>query len=363
MKILVVCDEWPWPPRQGDRVRLEAICRVLSESHQVTVVGRPSEAGPNPKSGIDTVALKADKSWQGLWRYPMLPAAVALRMNRGVQERIESMASNFDKVLFYQLKTTGWLPRLHTDKVVIDLTDSLGLYYRRRGGLFWELEAWRTSRWEKKLARRYPITVSSEHDQSAIDPKRSRQVTVAPNGYWIPPAISRHPEPSTVIAVGHWDYYPNRTGMLRFLDKVWPAIRGQVPDATLWLVGRGRNPLPQPHQGVRWVGEVDDVGVWYERAHLAIAPIYVGAGMKTKIMEALFYQVPVVATKFATEGIEPNAFLMASQDDEDMAQKILDEFSLERVWDAQERLHFVERNAWNQTLLPLLDLVQAGGLR
>jgi len=364
VKILVVCDEWPWPPHQGDRVRLEAMVRMLSARHHVTVLGRPSDLGPPDSPQLMALNLDISKNRVGLVKHPGLPAAVGLRVSKDAQGQVTTAAKSHDRVLFYQLKTTAWLARpLAPSKVVIDLTDSLGLYYARRGGALWMVESARAFRWERDLAEKYPVTVSSEHDRKAIDPTGRRRVTVAPNGYWVPSDVERRPEPDTLIAVGHWSYYPNRTGLLHFLKEIWPMVKKMRSEARLWIVGRGKNPMPRPVSGVDWVGEVDDLGEWYRRAWLAIAPVYVGAGMKTKIMEALFYGVPVVATTFATEGIEPNSLLVAAVGDQDLARKILGALNANLRWGVEDRAQFLLRNTWSQTLLPLLNLVEGGDVR
>lgn len=365
MKILVVCDEWPWPPHQGDRVRLEAIVRILAEKHEVTVLGRPSELRPvNVTGNLRTMALQVSKNRLKLLKHPGLPAAVALRISTSVQERVVSEAKAHDRVLFYQMKTTAWItPRLEVSKVVVDLTDSLGLYYARRGGAIWRAESARTFRWERHLAEKYSVTVSSEHDRQAIDPKGRLRVMIAANGYWLPDHVERHPEPNALIAVGNWNYFPNRTGLLHFVHQIWPQIIEACPDARLLVVGRGENPMPGSAVGVEWVGEVNNLAPWYGRASLAIAPIYVGAGMKTKIMEALFYGVPVVASQFATEGIDSNSLLVSSINDQDMAKKILQALDRGLRWQEEERVQFLENHSWGHTLMPLIHLLEQGDLR
>ena len=361
MKILIVADEWPWPPHQGDRVRLDAICRVLTVDHQATLLGRPSESGPKSGSKLQTVALEGQRNPKLIFRYPNLPATMAVRADRQVRETVAVLAAQHERVLFYQLKTTAWLDqRLYVNKTVIDLTDSLGLYYRRRGGALWTMEAFRALRQERELAKNFPTVVSSEHDRDAIDPTGEYNVTVARNGYWMPDGLKRNPEPNSIISVGNWNYYPNRAGMDRFIQYVWPNIKRQRPEATLWIVGRGTSPLTFSVEGVHWKGEVDDLGSWYERAWLVVAPVYVGSGMKTKIMEALFYNVPVVASQFATEGIEPNALLFPAADDQTFAKLVVKGLTQSIRWEEDLRNDFLERNSWHSTLRPLIDVIERG---
>jgi glycosyltransferase involved in cell wall biosynthesis len=180
---------------------------------------------------------------------------------------------------------------------------------------------------------------------------------VAPNGYHLPKAPARAPEPETAVVVGHWDYYPNRSGLARFLDRVWPLVRTRHPGAQLWVVGRGTRPYRERDDGLTWVGEVEALAPWYARASVALAPVYVGAGTKTKIMEALFYGVPVIAPVEAVEGIEPNPYLHAVASDEQFAQALSEGFAQPWTWEPTARTDFLKRHTWTETLKPLICLI------
>ena len=359
MKVLVVCDEWPWPPHQGDHVRLDAIVRTLAAEHRVTLLGRPGPKRP-PIPGVEALSLGVSKLASGLARHLELPATVALRMNAGLRQKVTQLAGAHDRVLFYQLKATAWLdPLLGPERVVVDLTDSLALYYRRRGGI-WRAEALRALRAERRLAARYPTTVVSEHDRQTLDPDHGLKMVIAPNGYWPPAAAFRHPEPGRVISVGNWAYYPNRAGIRHFARQVWPEVQKANRAARLWVVGRGPNPLPAALAGIKWIGEVDDLGDWYGRAALAVAPVYVGAGMKTKIMEALSYRVPVVTTALGAEGIDPSPVLLPANNDRELAASIVQGLAELPAWPQAAWDAFVRQHAWDLTLRPLVRAIEWG---
>ncbi len=359
MNVLVVSEQWPWPAHQGDHVRLDAIVRTLAATHRVTLLGQPGPTRP-AIAGVDAVALPVTKRVRSLAQYPRLPSTVALRMDAALRQTITQVAAKHHRVLFYQLKTTAWLDsQLPPEHVVVDLTDSLALYYRRRGGL-WRIEARRAHQAERDIATRYATTVVSDHDREAIDPDHTLHVIVAPNGYWTPVKGDRRPEPNQVIAVGNWHYYPNQAGIRHFTKRVWPHVQHANPAARLWVVGRGPNPLPTGVPGVEWIGEVDDLGDWYQRAAVAVAPVYVGAGMKTKIMEALFYHLPVVATALGAEGIDPTPVLLAAKDDQGLARGIVQGLATPPSWPQAAWETFVQDHAWTLTLRPLVRAVEQG---
>jgi succinoglycan biosynthesis protein ExoO len=97
---------------------------------------------------------------------------------------------------------------------------------------------------------------------------------------------------------------PNVDGMLWFLEKVWPRIRTQRPDARLTVAGDVCSSLPamarQP--GVVLLGRVADLGPLYRRADVVISPLRFGSGLKIKLVEALAHGKPIVATTVTAQG-------------------------------------------------------------
>jgi glycosyltransferase involved in cell wall biosynthesis len=57
--------------------------------------------------------------------------------------------------------------------------------------------------------------------------------------------------------------------------------------------------------GVRVTGFVPDLEHCYETARCVVAPVQVGAGLQFKVVQAMLHGLPVVATRFAAEGLGP----------------------------------------------------------
>jgi glycosyltransferase involved in cell wall biosynthesis len=87
---------------------------------------------------------------------------------------------------------------------------------------------------------------------------------------------------------------------------IFPAVRAQVPSATLRIVGA--NPpaslAASAREGVEVTGEVPDVLPWLNDAALIVAPLRLGAGMRVKVVEALAHGKAVVASPRAIEGLD-----------------------------------------------------------
>ena len=97
-------------------------------------------------------------------------------------------------------------------------------------------------------------------------------------------------------------FYANRAGIMWFADHVAPHLHIKT-----CVVGRGFENLRadlEREGKVEVVGSVESLADWYRNAHFAIAPIFDGSGMKTKVAEALMFGKKVIGTPEAFSGYE-----------------------------------------------------------
>lgn len=97
-------------------------------------------------------------------------------------------------------------------------------------------------------------------------------------------------------------FYANRLGVEWFATEVSPHLG--IPT---YVIGRGFESLRQTleaNANVRLIGEVESLAEWYAAAHVVVAPIFDGSGMKTKVAEALMHGRLVVGTPEAFAGYD-----------------------------------------------------------
>jgi glycosyltransferase involved in cell wall biosynthesis len=151
-------------------------------------------------------------------------------------------------------------------------------------------------------------------DVSAITP-----VFAAPEsdpGSDIQPPTARGPAPASsepartpttepvAIFVANFAYTPNRNATAFLLEQVLPRLWTQLPDARLMLVGGGLEQSPSEDSRVRTLGFVEDLASAYAQARCAVVPLLQGGGSPLKLIEALAYGLPVVATPRAVAGLD-----------------------------------------------------------
>ncbi|MBR4195927.1 MAG: glycosyltransferase [Synergistaceae bacterium] len=107
--------------------------------------------------------------------------------------------------------------------------------------------------------------------------------------------------------VGLGGHDPNIEGIRWFAREVMPAIR---PEAKLSVVGTNMDknlkdaPEIKDNPRITVKGRVESLDPYYNSADVVIVPIFSGAGMMTKVAEALMYGKNILATGHALNGYD-----------------------------------------------------------
>jgi hypothetical protein len=117
----------------------------------------------------------------------------------------------------------------------------------------------------------------------------------------------------------------NVDGIQWFIKEVLPLVLKEHPAAVLEVAGAVSESVSD-HPSVRKLGHVADLRALYQRAQICLAPLRFGTGLKIKVMEAMGYGRPVVATPVAAEGFDDLAPALAgvADDPENLARAISD---------------------------------------
>jgi polysaccharide biosynthesis protein PslH len=115
--------------------------------------------------------------------------------------------------------------------------------------------------------------------------------------------VGSPPPAQRALFVANFSYEPNRNGLRFLLDRVFPLVWEQLPEARLKLVGAGLQQPPSRDERVEAVGFVDDLAGAYRSARCALVPLLQGGGTPLKFVEALAYGLPVLATRRAAAGL------------------------------------------------------------
>lgn len=252
---------------------------------------------------------------------------------------------------------------------VVDIVDAWYLQFEDR--ILGPLRASTVAHFEADVIDANPITlVAGEADRTALLALRPRaRVEVVPNGvdteYFAPdPHIA--PVPGVIAFHGAMDYAPNVDAAVILARSILPAVRAEVPNATLRLVGRNPLPVVQDLAGPAVVvtGEVPDVRAPLLEAEVVACPLMSGTGIKNKVLEAAALGRPLVLTSSALGDIDLGAGAIVAEGADAIAAAIVDLLrSPERRADvgAAARRAVVERWGWARAC-EMLEAVYADAI-
>lgn len=204
------------------------------------------------------------------------------------------------------------IPAVLTNHEVLSLSyenNYRRLHWFQRGKLK-ALVAWmRTLNYEEKVLRRMSAVVVLTPSEAEFLERLNPRIPVYARAmgvdceYFFP---QRKPDTKTVVFVGNFRHSPNVSAALWLLREIWPRVHSEVPDARLFIVGGEPDVRMQKFDGndnVVLTGWVEDVRPYLNQATVVVAPVFEGAGMRTKVLEAWAMQKPVVGTSLAFKGL------------------------------------------------------------
>jgi len=176
--------------------------------------------------------------------------------------------------------------------------------------LYFKIQAKKILDYEKNIVKIFnKCLIISKRDEEILHNICKQAKTVA-----VPTAINLNeykkywaldPVPFSIIFVGDYSWPPNTKGILWFLEEVWPRVKNNFPEVKIFIVGRNPTNAMKKYlsQDVIITGEVKSVKEWIARASIFIAPLFSGAGIRIKILEAMAMERPVISTSLGAEGI------------------------------------------------------------
>jgi glycosyltransferase involved in cell wall biosynthesis len=110
-----------------------------------------------------------------------------------------------------------------------------------------------------------------------------------------------------LVYLGNFGYEPNVQAVRSLLDQVMPVVAEHVPDVTLTIVGadppQWLSDLVARRPWLAVTGRVPQVAPYLDAADLVVLPLWVGGGVKVKVLEALRRGRCVVTTPVGAQGL------------------------------------------------------------
>lgn len=128
-----------------------------------------------------------------------------------------------------------------------------------------------------------------------------------------------------LIFIGNMFYWPNAEGAKILCQKIFPFLKKQIPSTRCRIVGMVPEELRRELEkaDIEFTGVVDHLGPHLKEATLAFCPVYVGSGMKVKILNYCAAGMPVITTPLGQSGYEKLDALIVEESPEEMSRAAL----------------------------------------
>lgn len=116
------------------------------------------------------------------------------------------------------------------------------------------------------------------------------------------------PEATWLVFMGDLKYSPNDDAVKHIIEEIYPRLEKQLDNFEILICGKG---LSEEHldkinalSHIKATGFVEDLNAVLYHAQVMINPLILGAGVKTKVVEALAWNLYVVSTVNGAVGIK-----------------------------------------------------------
>jgi polysaccharide biosynthesis protein PslH len=393
MRILYLSHRVPYPPNKGDKIRAFNQLRAISARHVVdlfTLADQPEDlnhvAALRQYCDQVTIArvVPALARFRAL-RYLLTsePLTIPYFFSEELQKDVHKALAtrSYDRIFVYcsamaqyvQVPEAGEIP------TVVDLVDVDSDKWRQYA-TYAPFPYSSVYRREAKSLRTYERVVCERATSVVVTTEREARLAreicpraslhVIPNGvdrdYFNPGAVKDVGTAPTINFTGDMSYFPNEQAVVLFVQKVLPLIRHAIPEARFLIVGRQptRKVLRlQSIEGVEVTGGVPDVRPYLARSQVSVAPFSIAAGIQNKVLEAMAYCLPVVATSRIAHSLPPSVADVVDFGDtpQQLASKVvgfLRDPERSRRIGLEGRLRVSAEYDWGQSMDRLLSLLE-----
>lgn len=335
MKILVLHNKLPYPPKDGGAIAVLEFCMELSrQSHAVTLLCMntrkhyfPVDQIPHTiKQSIRIVAVDVDSDVKPLslltnFLFSTKPYHLVRFCSKNFEDalRQELSSQRYDIILFEGLFVVPY----------IKFTNNYFTVYRAHNieSEIWQriatneknlLKKWylsslsrRLESYEKKAINAPDLILTlTQRDETMLRSLGCKKLMyVSKAGINI--SLSDHQrhliQYPSIFFIGALDWLPNQEGLLWFLRSIWTKLHVQYPELSFDVAGRNA-PLwlqqkIKEYPNVHFYGEIDDAKDFIRRRAIMVVPLFSGSGIRIKILEGMSLGKTIVTTSIGAEGI------------------------------------------------------------
>jgi glycosyltransferase involved in cell wall biosynthesis len=168
------------------------------------------------------------------------------------------------------------------------------------------------------------------------------------NPYYEEPKTSR----PIVLFYGSLTHLPNRQAAFTIVKEILPKVIERIPNVLFQFVG-ANPPKELIHPNTELTGFVDNLVDYIHQATLTIAPLTLGEGMRTKIVESLACGKVVISTDKGAAGISRKYKNLIIKEIEEFPEAICEVINNRKPIDDKDFESLKQEFSWNRNVLKL----------
>lgn len=335
MRIFVICNKAPYPPNDGSSIAIYNMVQGLKDNGaELKIFSLNTKKHFKPDNevlegfseDVKYLSCYLDTSPTFLGAFFNLFSNqsyfVSRFFDRNVEKQLELVLNenDFDIVQLEGVFMASYLPLIRKSskaKIVLRAHNVEYLIWDRHlkmskswiQKIYLGIQANRLKKFEYEIFQSVDAIVPiSDADAKFISELSSSPIHTAITGVDFkkyPKGISSNFNPFSIFHFGSMDWIPNQEAVDWFLEKCWPSISSQVPEAEFVIAGRS---IPKrfkllANQRIIVRENIPNAAEIYHQFNIMIVPVLSGSGMRIKIVEGMCFGKAIVSTRIGAEGI------------------------------------------------------------
>ncbi len=323
MKIVVLTSRIPYPLEKGDKLRIFHQIKHLSQTHEICLICLNESSDKIDTSVLKELVSELHIIQLAKWKIPFrmffalfhnLPFQVTYFLELKSKKKIETLIQDFKTEHIYcqLIRTSEYVKDLFQFEKTIDFMDAFSAAAMRRAAtgkgirrFFWRVENERAKNYERSIFDYFNNhSIISLQDRNLLAIPSNKKIEIVPNGvdtsnFKNLNLLKKH----DIVFAGNMNYPPNIAAAIFLVEEILPKLISQFPEITLLIAGANPSSevLNLASARVKVSGWMSDIRQAYCESRIFVAPMFIGAGMQNKILEAMSSELPVITTSLAAE--------------------------------------------------------------
>lgn len=390
MKILFLTPQIPYPAVSGGLIKTLKMIEHLSDLHDLTV-------GFFEKEGGDLVGFQSGHSKVKTFSIPLqierspltffqsilhgVPMSLYRNSSQVFQDLCHKEMQKADVIVVDHFLMFQYIPHGLKKKVVFHTHNAEYLMWQRfaetqsnplkKAVLLFE--SWRIKKAEADMIERASVVLASPNDILELKKISTKNIHFMETYHLGEDYLLNEPQlifersDRSMLYIGTLTWEANREGLYRFLKETWPLVKIKEPGVVFTIIGKDNNPTLFSHwredSQIKWLGFVDDLRPYYERARVFVSPLNFGSGIKVKVVNALYRGLPTVTTSIGVEGLQlkDKEDIFVADTPEDQARAISICLNEKNKWEKisyNSRKIALEKYSWASVLKTISEAVE-----